>query len=165
VTARLKRSPRRLYVMGQRTKRGNCSAKQNLSFNWRLILTPEFVLRNCVTHEAVHLAVPDHSPKFWLAVQSTCPEAQAARRWLREVRVQSLVATGSGGFSIRCFFEVEAIPSSACRRPRFRTGDAENQSELQPHVGVSSSSKSGYQCIPTPLTISSRPMRSGRAIA
>jgi len=64
VTASLGRKHGRLYVMGQRTKWGNCSAKGNLSFNWRLILAPDSVLRYIVTHEAVHLAVPDHSTKF-----------------------------------------------------------------------------------------------------
>jgi predicted metal-dependent hydrolase len=69
--------------MGQRTKWGNCSAGRNLSFNWRLILAPDFVLRYLVTHEAVHLAVPDHSAKFWLTVQSLCPEMERAKQWLR----------------------------------------------------------------------------------
>lgn len=68
--------------MGQRTKWGNCSALQNLSFNWRLILAPPFVLRYLVTHEAVHLAIPDHSRKFWLTVQSLCPESERAKQWL-----------------------------------------------------------------------------------
>ena len=82
VTARLRQDPGRLYVMGQRTKWGNCSARRNLSFNWRLILAPEFVLRYMVAHEAVHLAVPDHSAKFWLTVQSLCSHAERARQWL-----------------------------------------------------------------------------------
>lgn len=82
VTKRLRRSPRKLYLMGQRTKWGNCSAQQNLSFNWRLILAPAFVLRYLVTHEATHLAVPDHSSRFWLMVQSLCPETEKAKQWL-----------------------------------------------------------------------------------
>ncbi|MBY4897226.1 M48 family metallopeptidase [Cupriavidus sp. AU9028] len=79
---RLKRTPNRIYVMGQRTKWGNCSALGNLSFNWRLVMAPDSVLRYIVTHEMVHLAVPDHSRKFWLAVQSLCPDAERARQWL-----------------------------------------------------------------------------------
>lgn len=79
---RLKRVPNRIYVMGQRTKWGNCSALGNLSFNWRLAMAPDFVLRYIVTHELVHLAVPDHSRKFWLTVQSLCPDAERARQWL-----------------------------------------------------------------------------------
>jgi predicted metal-dependent hydrolase len=82
ITSRLGQHPKRVYVMGQRTKWGNCSALKNLSFNWRLILAPQFVLRYLVTHEAVHLAVPDHSAKFWLTVQSLCPETERAKQWL-----------------------------------------------------------------------------------
>jgi len=82
VTARLKKRPRKVYIMGQRTKWGNCSRLQNLSFNWRLIMAPEHVLRYLVTHEAVHLAVPDHSRKFWLTVLSLCPETERAKQWL-----------------------------------------------------------------------------------
>jgi predicted metal-dependent hydrolase len=76
------RRPANIYVMGQRTKWGNCSAKGNLSFNWRLILAPEAIFRYLVTHELVHLAIPDHSQKFWLTVQSLCPDSEWARRWL-----------------------------------------------------------------------------------
>ena len=49
VCKRLKRAPNRVYVMDQRTKWGNCSAQGNLSFNWRLVMAPEFVLRYIVT--------------------------------------------------------------------------------------------------------------------
>lgn len=82
VAKRVKRTPNRVYVMGQRTKWGNCSALGNLSFNWRLIMAPDYVLRYIVTHEMVHLAIPDHSQRFWLTVQSICPNADRARQWL-----------------------------------------------------------------------------------
>lgn len=78
----VKVAPQRLYVMGQRTKWGNCSSMGNLSFNWRLVMAPEFVLRYIVTHEAVHLAIPDHSAKFWLTVQSLCRDTERAKQWL-----------------------------------------------------------------------------------
>lgn len=100
LTARLRQRPERVYVMGQRTKWGNCSARKNLSFNWRLILAPDFVLRYMVTHEAVHLAVPDHSAKFWLTVQSHCPETERAKRWL-SANHWKLVADMGSGFSLR----------------------------------------------------------------
>jgi len=91
VCGKLKRSPSKVYVMGQRTKWGNCSALRNLSFNWRIVMAPDFVLRYLVTHEAVHLAIPDHSQKFWLTVQSLCPEVERARQWLSANSHQLLV--------------------------------------------------------------------------
>lgn len=30
----------------------------------------------------MHLAVPDHSTKFWLTVQSLCPGTERSRQWL-----------------------------------------------------------------------------------
>ena len=91
ITVRLRQKPRRVYVMGQRTKWGNCSAKRNLSFNWRLILAPDFVLRYLVTHETVHLVIPDHSAKFWLTVQSLCREMERAKQWLCSHQAQLTV--------------------------------------------------------------------------
>lgn len=79
---RIRRKPNKVFVMGQRTKWGNCSAMRNLSFNWRLIMAPSFVSRYLVTHEVAHLAVPDHSRRFWLTVQSLCPATERAKRWL-----------------------------------------------------------------------------------
>jgi hypothetical protein len=95
ITVRLRQKPHRVYVMGQRTKWGNCSAERNLSFNWRLILAPDFVLRYLITHETVHLAIPDHSVKFWLAVQSLCPETERAKHWLRGHQAQLTADLGS----------------------------------------------------------------------
>ena len=88
VTARIGQEPGRVYVMGQRTKWGNCSSRRNLSFNWRLILAPDFVLHYLVAHEAIHLVVPDHSSKFWLTVQSVCPEMERAKQWLSRQHAQ-----------------------------------------------------------------------------
>lgn len=82
IAPKLNRQPGRILVMGQRTKWGNCSPLKNLSFNWRLVLAPSFVLEYLVTHETVHLAIPDHSQKFWLAVRSYCPETERAKQWL-----------------------------------------------------------------------------------
>ncbi len=95
VTARLRQRARRVFVMGQRMKWGNCSARRNLSFNWRLILAPEFVLRYLVTHEAVHLAIPDHSAKLWLTVQRLCRETERAKQWLCAHQAQLTIDLGS----------------------------------------------------------------------
>jgi predicted metal-dependent hydrolase len=84
VLPRVGRRPNRVYVMGQRTKWGNCSSLGNLSFNWRLVMAPPFVLEYVVIHEAMHLAIPNHSQEFWLTVRSLCPDTEKARAWLRQ---------------------------------------------------------------------------------
>lgn len=82
VAQRLNCHPRAIYVRGQRTRWGSCSAHGNLSFNWRLVMAPPHVLGYVVAHEVVHLVVPDHSQKFWLTLQGVWPESERARQWL-----------------------------------------------------------------------------------
>ena len=95
VTAQIGREPAGVYVMGQRTKWGNCSSRGNLSFNWRLILAPNSVLHYLVTHEVAHLVVPDHSAKFWLTVQSLCPDMERAKQWLSRNHAELTVSLDS----------------------------------------------------------------------
>jgi predicted metal-dependent hydrolase len=83
-TRQLRCVPQNVFIRGQRTKWGNCSSRRNLSFNWRLILAPSFVLQYVVAHELTHLKVSDHSTRFWLIVQGLCPRATEAKRWLSQ---------------------------------------------------------------------------------
>jgi len=72
-----------LTIRNQRTRWGSCSPSGAMSFNWRLLLAPEAVLDYVVWHEACHLRVMDHSPRFWALVRHHCPECDVHRRWLR----------------------------------------------------------------------------------
>jgi predicted metal-dependent hydrolase len=76
--------PGRMFVMGQRTKWGNCSRRRNFSFNWRMVLAPPDVLDYLVVHELAHLLVPAHTAEFWLIVRSFCPRFESHRQWLKE---------------------------------------------------------------------------------
>jgi predicted metal-dependent hydrolase len=72
-----------LTIRDQRTRWGSCSAKGAMSFNWRLLLGPEDVLDYVVWHEACHLVVMDHSPRFWSLLEHHLPGYRVPRRWLR----------------------------------------------------------------------------------
>ena len=72
-----------LTIRNQRTRWGSCSSTGALSFNWRLLLAPEAVLDYVVWHEACHLVVLDHSPRFWSLVARHVPGYEEPRRWLR----------------------------------------------------------------------------------
>jgi predicted metal-dependent hydrolase len=74
----------RVFIMNQRTRWGGCSVRRNLSFNWRLVMTPPDVLDYLAVHELAHLVEPHHSTRFWLTVQSFCPEYASRKKWLRE---------------------------------------------------------------------------------
>jgi hypothetical protein len=73
-----------LTIRNQRTRWGSCSSTGAMSFNWRLLLAPEDVLDYVVWHEACHLRVLDHSPRFWALVERHVPGYEEPRRWLRK---------------------------------------------------------------------------------
>jgi hypothetical protein len=72
-----------LTIRGQRTRWASCSADGAMSFNWRLLLAPAEVLDYVVWHEACHLLIRDHSPRFWALVARYCPDHRERSRWLR----------------------------------------------------------------------------------
>src|SRR6185312_8528403 len=71
-----------LDIRGQRTRWASCSARGRMSFNWRLLLAPERVLEYVVWHEVCHLAVLDHSPRFWALLGRHWPSWREERAWL-----------------------------------------------------------------------------------
>lgn len=79
----LGREVSRLTIRDQRTRWGSCTSKAALSFNWRLLLAPPEILDYVVWHEACHLVVMDHSPRFWALVAQHLPEYRESQRWLR----------------------------------------------------------------------------------
>jgi len=74
----------RLVIRGQRTRWGSCSQKKNLSFNWKLMMTPEPVIDYVVVHEVAHLKEMNHNRRFWTLVAEHCPRWREHRKWLVE---------------------------------------------------------------------------------
>lgn len=73
---------RRITVRDQSTRWGSCSTTGSLSFSWRLIMAPAFVLDYVAAHEVAHLGQMNHGPKFWALVRKTMPRFEEAREWL-----------------------------------------------------------------------------------
>jgi predicted metal-dependent hydrolase len=80
---RLALTPRRISVRDQKSRWGSCSSDGLLSFSWRLILAPPFVLDYVAAHEVAHLAEMNHGPRFWRLVERTMPRLEEAKLWLR----------------------------------------------------------------------------------
>jgi predicted metal-dependent hydrolase len=62
---------------------GSCSRRGALSFSWRLVLAPPEALDAVAAHEACHLRVFGHGPRFWALLASRVPDHAAWRTWLR----------------------------------------------------------------------------------
>jgi predicted metal-dependent hydrolase len=75
-------APTAIAVRDQRTRWGSCSARGTLSFSWRLLLAPGWVLDDVVCHELCHLRISNHSRAFWQLFASHRPGADS-RPWLR----------------------------------------------------------------------------------
>ena len=75
--------PKRIAVRDTVSRWGSCSSAGRLSFSWRLILAPPYVLDYLAAHEVAHLVHMNHSPKFWSLVRRAFPEANRAEAWLK----------------------------------------------------------------------------------
>jgi predicted metal-dependent hydrolase len=73
---------KRVAVRDQSSRWGSCTAGGVLSYSWRLILAPPYVLDYLAAHEVAHLVEMNHSRRFWRLVAGICPDWQRAKGWL-----------------------------------------------------------------------------------
>jgi predicted metal-dependent hydrolase len=83
LSAQLGRTPLRVTVRDTRSRWGSCSSRGDLSFSWRLVLAPPWVLGYVVAHEVAHLAEMNHSPAFWRVVAELAGDPAPAKAWLK----------------------------------------------------------------------------------
>ena len=73
-----------IFIRSQKTRWGSCSKRKNLSFNWKLIKAPVFVIDYLILHELVHTEFMNHSKWYWQKVHAVCPDYKIAAKWLKE---------------------------------------------------------------------------------
>jgi predicted metal-dependent hydrolase len=73
---------KRVSIRDQSSRWGSCSTTGVLSYSWRLILAPPFVLEYLAAHEVAHLVEMNHSRAFWRLVARLCPNISRAKAWL-----------------------------------------------------------------------------------
>jgi len=72
-----------ITIRDQTTRWGSCSSSGGLSFSWRLILAPSYVLDYVAAHEVAHLEEMNHGPRFWTLVEHCIPDYKHAQKWLK----------------------------------------------------------------------------------
>jgi len=75
---------RQVKIADNRYRWGSCTPGNNLSFNWRLIKAPMYVIDYVLIHELAHLLETNHTPRFWSIVHAQTASMDRARTWLRE---------------------------------------------------------------------------------
>jgi predicted metal-dependent hydrolase len=71
-------------IVDNRYRWGSCTVRDNVTFNWRLIKAPMFVIDYVIVHELAHLIEPNHTERFWSIVRAKSPAMEKARGWLKE---------------------------------------------------------------------------------
>jgi hypothetical protein len=74
--------PKRITVRDTASRWGSCSTTRSLSFSWRLILAPPFVLDYVVAHEVAHLRHMNHGSRFWSLVRELVGDVDTPQAWL-----------------------------------------------------------------------------------
>ena len=73
---------KRISIRDQSSRWGSCTSAGSLSFSWRLILAPPYVLDYLAAHEVAHLVEMNHSARFWRVVAKVCGAVDRAKSWL-----------------------------------------------------------------------------------
>lgn len=81
--AEVGRRPTAVRIKDTRAQWGSCTPGGVLSFSWRLVLAPTFVLRYVAAHEVAHLIELNHSAAFWALNARLDPRHEEARAWLK----------------------------------------------------------------------------------
>lgn len=72
----------RVSIRRQRSRWGSCSARGTISLNCCLLFQRAEVVDYLIIHELMHVQHMNHSPKFWQAVETHCPDWRALDREL-----------------------------------------------------------------------------------
>ena len=77
-------APRRITVRDTASRWGSCSTARAISFSWRLVLAPPYVLDYVVAHEVAHLRHMNHGARFWALVRELVGDVEKPQAWLNK---------------------------------------------------------------------------------
>lgn len=72
-----------VVIKDTKSRWGSCSSMNNINYNWRVALAPDFVIDYLTSHEVCHLKHQDHSKNFWNCVATLSPQYPAGKHWLQ----------------------------------------------------------------------------------
>ena len=76
--------PLSVRVKNYKSRWGSCSAKGDISYNWKIIFAPSKIIDYLIIHELSHLVFFNHSKRFWLKVEEYQPDFKENRKWLKD---------------------------------------------------------------------------------
>ena len=75
-------SPSKIIISDLGRKWGVCTPKGTIKLNWKLSISPYFVIEYVLCHELAHLKHLDHSDHFYNLLDSVFTRRREAERWL-----------------------------------------------------------------------------------
>ncbi len=74
---------KKVTVRGQRTRWGSCSTTGTISLNYRLLFLEPDLVRYVLHHELCHTVHPNHSRRFWTALEQLEPGCRVLSKSVR----------------------------------------------------------------------------------
>lgn len=74
----------KISVRDTSSRWGSCAPGGVISYSWRLICAPPFVLDYVCAHEVAHIIEANHSRDFWDLVDGLVDTVKPAKKWLRD---------------------------------------------------------------------------------
>lgn len=74
---------RSVKIRQYKARWGSCNNRGELSFNYLLMMAPDWVVDYVIIHELCHLRHLNHSTLFWQLVSLHCPRYLQAKHWLK----------------------------------------------------------------------------------
>ena len=78
-----KEEPSLIKIQSLKDKWGSCSTKNQLRYNWRIVMAKTSVLDYVIVHELCHMKHKNHSKSFWNDVKTILPNYNNSKDWLR----------------------------------------------------------------------------------
>ena len=75
--------PKSVSIKSYKGRWGGCNSKQELFFNWNIIIAPNRIVDYVVVHELVHLIHHDHGKAYWKRLKSVFPDYEECKEWLK----------------------------------------------------------------------------------
>ncbi len=77
----------KVSVRDQSSRWGSCitrGGEGQISYSWRLISAPPYVLEYVAAHECAHMIEANHSQDFWDVCERISDDVKPAKKWLRK---------------------------------------------------------------------------------
>ena len=75
--------PNSIKVRDYKSRWGSCSSSGDISYNWKIILTPHRIVDYVIVHELCHLLEHNHSRQYWKHVERYVSDWRDCRDWLK----------------------------------------------------------------------------------